>query len=614
MRKINSKFQTQFISEAGKQLYNKDYFAFVELDKFACYVLADGIDQDTEAISAQIVVTSIIRNFTENPTINAKKLKRYVDKANRELKETKSNARLKASLTIVVTDYMKARYLLVGNTRFYLIRNGRIWQKSNDQSLTSVLVKDAQIPQDKIAQHEERNNLYCYLGQDHLLKPYCSKKIKLVDSDLWILMTKGIWQYCDDGEILDAASEVKKAEELIDNVEELILSKQPKDLEDYTVATTFVDKIYRKPNKKITLKKVLLTLIPILLVVAIVGTGIYMKHRQKQNRIQIMKEHIQSAIQYVANDNYEKASEDYKEALKLAQKLKLNEEKEDLDHKQKLVDQLIQADKLYQEGKYKEALEAYIGAKELARKADQIGKEYIDAQLEKSREHLDVLELLTDGDQKMDLHDIEEAKKDYMAAKALANELYFEDGKKQATEKLNQITSQKAEQEKAKKEDEKEKKEAEKTQKEEEKVQKEAEKLQQQEKEAKENQKRQDQIAALEMEQKASSSYTLASYQDAKMYYLIAKELYQQCELYEKSEDIEKKLQVIETKLTEVASKRAKADAYMESANTLVEKKKYVESQLLYKLASEIYEKIPDEVQVKKIEEKIALLKKLEED
>lgn len=43
MRKENSKFNTKFISEAGGELKNIDYFTFVGLDKYACYVIADGI-------------------------------------------------------------------------------------------------------------------------------------------------------------------------------------------------------------------------------------------------------------------------------------------------------------------------------------------------------------------------------------------------------------------------------------------------------------------------------------------------------------------------------------------------------------------------------------------
>ena len=38
MRKLNSEVKTSFISEEGTYLQNRDYFAFVELDDYACYV------------------------------------------------------------------------------------------------------------------------------------------------------------------------------------------------------------------------------------------------------------------------------------------------------------------------------------------------------------------------------------------------------------------------------------------------------------------------------------------------------------------------------------------------------------------------------------------------
>ena len=43
MRRDNSSFKTAFLSEAGSRLKNNDYFGFVELDGYACYVVADGI-------------------------------------------------------------------------------------------------------------------------------------------------------------------------------------------------------------------------------------------------------------------------------------------------------------------------------------------------------------------------------------------------------------------------------------------------------------------------------------------------------------------------------------------------------------------------------------------
>ena len=81
MRRINSDFQTLHISEEGQKLSNRDYFGDVEMDDFACYVLADSLDDEPAVNSARLVVDSIIRDFTEAPTMGKGTLRRYLLRA-----------------------------------------------------------------------------------------------------------------------------------------------------------------------------------------------------------------------------------------------------------------------------------------------------------------------------------------------------------------------------------------------------------------------------------------------------------------------------------------------------------------------------------------------------
>lgn len=60
MRKQNSKFLTAFISEAGSELENNDYFAFVELDKYACYVIGDGLNDYPDEESALLAIETVL--------------------------------------------------------------------------------------------------------------------------------------------------------------------------------------------------------------------------------------------------------------------------------------------------------------------------------------------------------------------------------------------------------------------------------------------------------------------------------------------------------------------------------------------------------------------------
>lgn len=105
MRKQNSTFKTAFLSEAGSELENNDYFAFVELAQYACYVIADGLNDLSDAESARLATQSILLAFQEHPSIKKRALLSYLEAANKALAAADSREKLKASVTVVVTDY-----------------------------------------------------------------------------------------------------------------------------------------------------------------------------------------------------------------------------------------------------------------------------------------------------------------------------------------------------------------------------------------------------------------------------------------------------------------------------------------------------------------------------
>ena len=137
MRKQNSEFLTAFISEASRKIKNTDFFGFVELDKFACYVIADGIDDDVDAISAKLAVDTVVSSFMESPSMSKRAVRRYLRAANRALLTARSKMKLKASVTVLVTNYVKLRYGQAGNTRFRLYRDGFLRMQSRDSSSLS---------------------------------------------------------------------------------------------------------------------------------------------------------------------------------------------------------------------------------------------------------------------------------------------------------------------------------------------------------------------------------------------------------------------------------------------------------------------------------------------
>lgn len=148
MRKQNSRFNTNFISEEGSALKNSDYFAYAELDNFACYVLADGIEDIADTESAKEAVESIIAKFQEKPSMSKASIHKYLKHANEVLLKAEKYMRLKASIVVAITDYESLRLAYAGNARIRLYRNNKVFYKSTDTSLSTEMVSKELLSED----------------------------------------------------------------------------------------------------------------------------------------------------------------------------------------------------------------------------------------------------------------------------------------------------------------------------------------------------------------------------------------------------------------------------------------------------------------------------------
>lgn len=372
MRKENASFITKFISEAGSYLINSDYFAFVELKDYACYVVADGIDIDERKESAKLAVTTIISEFSDNPGMSAGKLKRYIKTAHQALLNEAEEVRLEASIVILLTDYKKVMWAHAGNSRLYWMKNGNIRMATKDTSLTQKMVDEEEIPIDQLVYHEERNNLYTYLGQPGRFSPVISGKKKLEDGDILILMTRGVWENVGEAELIDAIDGVSKAEDVCTGLEDVILSQRMDVIENYTIATIFVDKIYKNPKagkyKKwikigVSLAVVLLTLLLTFTIARI---------QKNKTNIEKMEKYKDKAIEYLQEYNYASADEQMNEAYSASENVKAGKNSQNhtkvmcVETYEKLTDNLNRGMLALQENEYKKAAGLFQKAADLA--------------------------------------------------------------------------------------------------------------------------------------------------------------------------------------------------------------------------------------------------------
>ncbi|MCH5258648.1 MAG: hypothetical protein J1F18_02785 [Lachnospiraceae bacterium] len=576
MRKYNSSFKAAFISEEGGKLKNNDYFGFVELDKYACYVIADGITDMRDSQSAKEAIVAVITAFQNAPGISRRKVKGYLRYANKELLKSKSYDKLKASLTVVVTNYEKFRYGYAGNTRLRLYRDGSRTLATFDMSLSQNMVKAEQLPEDKLSRHEERNNLYSYIGKAHF-QPFVSRKIKLVNGDIITLYTKGIWENVDEGELDDVFAETgNEPIEECNKVEDLLLSRQPKDLDNYTFAAIYVDKIFVDPNRKKRIKMIITITLVILVLALIIGVVIYLWRRDRAQKREGMAQYFTNTETYIEDKNFIRAKEECEKALELAGKLRDKEAEERYNAYLVCLEAIIRADDSYAGSDYAEAEDAYLAAKTRARYADNIALEYIEGKLLQIDQYEQVFDNIALGDRLLELGSYEMAEKKYIEAQKGAASIYFLEGKQQALDALEKLYE-----EWSAAKDELEQQSAEQAA---------------------------DEVAAAELVSQGDNAYSEGDYDGAMVFYLIALEKYTKMEDTARIAFLNKKIIALNEKKSEVEDRMAEAKEFEELARMYEEEKDYEQAKIQYQYAKEIYEELDKSNKADEIQGKIDIV------
>jgi len=450
MRKENSTFNTHFMSEPGVQvLHNNDYHGSSELEGFACYVVADGLlsgNDNRKDISARLAVEAVITAFNAKPSIGKRAVSKYLEAAHSALRGSKGKTRRRASITVVVTDYQKLRYGYAGNCRFHLFRSGKLIAESKDHSMSWQMMEDGHLTKDKIAYHEERNNLAAYCGTMRAFSPTVSKAIKLQNADIFSLFTRGVWENVDAYDIL---SSVQVAEndpiEASNELERLILDAVPVDgrVENYTACFVFVDKVFLDPEAKKRRKRIIiLSVIAFIIIVIIVVVIVLYVNWRERTRSEMETAYL-NGIEHIHGSNFVRAGEELQTAYGLAERLRDRRQMNNINNYILLVDAVVFANDHMEGGRYELAMEAFGTAANRARYADNLALNHIESQRERVSGLIDVHEYIFLGDTLADIRDWDNAEARYLSARSIASRLHYTEGRREASDALTELARRK---------------------------------------------------------------------------------------------------------------------------------------------------------------------------
>lgn len=212
-------------SVIGKREYQQDsiiipndsQIVFNDKPKCVC-VLSDGMGGLNGGEKASKVVTSSFFKDYYSNVWNSKKEISYLDFFSKEADIVnervlnlvdKDGNPLKAGATLIAVaidgNYM--HFLNIGDSRIYLIRNGKILQLTHDQNYLSVLmrkVQEGEIPIQDAMSHPKKEALVSYCGIKELkIKEINLKPIELMRNDVVLMCSDGLYRLLNEIEIVD---------------------------------------------------------------------------------------------------------------------------------------------------------------------------------------------------------------------------------------------------------------------------------------------------------------------------------------------------------------------------------------------------------------------------
>ncbi|MDH3560220.1 MAG: protein phosphatase 2C domain-containing protein [Gammaproteobacteria bacterium] len=190
------------VSRQGDRATNQDRCLAVERAGSALLLLADGMGGHPRGeLAAQVYIDSMTRQFNgaERPLAEPGEfLRRSIEQAHHDivaagLQQTPPVDPRTTAVACIVQD-RQARWAHVGDSRLYLIRDGRVLERTRDHSLVEELIQRGELEESGRALHPLRNYVSRALGGDKQLPGITlSAPCTLQARDLLLLCSDGLW-------------------------------------------------------------------------------------------------------------------------------------------------------------------------------------------------------------------------------------------------------------------------------------------------------------------------------------------------------------------------------------------------------------------------------------
>jgi PPM family protein phosphatase len=204
--------QTSQRSCTGSRDENQDCVGIEHVGPHWCLVVSDGAGGHRDgALASRMVVNRILAGFRSRPPTDGQDLGELMLDAHDALvaaqrahgvKDRAHAMHATAVVLLIDTGSGRALWGNVGDSRLYLLRDGRASALTRDDSVLQWMVDSGLWQPEQLEDYPQRNHLMAALGAEERIEPRVSADpLPLHDRDAFLLCSDGWWHSVGDGDI-----------------------------------------------------------------------------------------------------------------------------------------------------------------------------------------------------------------------------------------------------------------------------------------------------------------------------------------------------------------------------------------------------------------------------
>ena len=238
-------------SEIGARKGNEDYLQHGTLEAGWYAVLSDGAGGHSDgAVASDLVVRMVVHELSVEfakagqPAVALQQVVHVANDAlNRRQQGLVGVQRMHATLVVLWIDKAsgQAVWSHVGDSRLYLLRQGRIARVTRDDSVVQTMVDAGLIDADQARNHSQRNQLIAAMGAEEPIEPHLSEAdFEVHDGDAFLLCSDGWYDALEPADIEATLADAGSAQDWLDGMSALVQQRQRKNQDNYSAIAVWV--------------------------------------------------------------------------------------------------------------------------------------------------------------------------------------------------------------------------------------------------------------------------------------------------------------------------------------------------------------------------------------